>query len=215
MTKFYDIQSGYNVVQQRSNEIVTLDEVKEHLRITFNDEDSYIQGLIVTARAMCENHCNRSIVQQEILMVLDSFPDSGCGNDGVIYLKRSPVQEVLSVQYYDSDNALQTLNSDQYYLDLASRQARIVPVDSWPAVLEKPNAVHISYVAGVIENSDNSSFVPNLEVGQFVPPGLSHAVKLLVEHLYSNRSPVVSSAAPKEIPFSVTAILSPFILDRG
>ena len=37
--------------------IVTLDEVKTHLRIQHDEEDEYLEGLIVQAQAAAENFC--------------------------------------------------------------------------------------------------------------------------------------------------------------
>lgn len=37
--------------------IVTVDEVKKHLRIDYGEEDTYLEGLIKQAQAVAENYC--------------------------------------------------------------------------------------------------------------------------------------------------------------
>ena len=37
--------------------IVTIDEVKTHLRIQYDDEDTYLQSLIAQAQATAEDYC--------------------------------------------------------------------------------------------------------------------------------------------------------------
>ena len=37
--------------------IVTVDEVKTHLRIQYDDEDAYLEGLVKQAQATAEEYC--------------------------------------------------------------------------------------------------------------------------------------------------------------
>lgn len=46
-------------------EPITLSEAKAHLRITYSDEDSYIETLITAARQYAENYQNRVYVERE------------------------------------------------------------------------------------------------------------------------------------------------------
>ena len=46
--------------------ILTVEEVKNHLRIEENDEDSYIEGLIRQAQAAAEDFCRVSLDEQTI-----------------------------------------------------------------------------------------------------------------------------------------------------
>ena len=45
--------------------IVTVDEVKTHLRIEHNEEDSYIEGLIKQAQAEAEDYCRVSFEEPD------------------------------------------------------------------------------------------------------------------------------------------------------
>ena len=53
--------------------ILTVDEVKTHLRIEEDDEDAYIEGLIKQAQAAAENFCrSRSFLNCSIRATLPS-----------------------------------------------------------------------------------------------------------------------------------------------
>lgn len=43
---------------------VTVDEIKTHLRIEHNDEDSYLSALIAAAQATAEDFCRRSFAEE-------------------------------------------------------------------------------------------------------------------------------------------------------
>jgi hypothetical protein len=64
-----------------------------------------------------------------------------------IELNKSPLISVDSVQYYDAENALQTLNANQYERDIVGDPCRI-RVPSWPTVYDRMNAVCITFTCG-------------------------------------------------------------------
>jgi uncharacterized phiE125 gp8 family phage protein len=62
-------------------------------------------------------------VTQTWELVLDAFTDA-------ILIPRGPVQSITSITYYDADEVLQTLATDQYVLDNVADPAWIVrPTD--------------------------------------------------------------------------------------
>jgi hypothetical protein len=52
-------------------EPLTLQQVKDHLRITTTDDDAYLTTLIPACRAGLEEYCNISIVEKDIVIVAD------------------------------------------------------------------------------------------------------------------------------------------------
>ena len=43
---------------------ITVDEIKTHLRIEHNDEDSYLSALVAAAQAAAEGFCRRSFAEE-------------------------------------------------------------------------------------------------------------------------------------------------------
>lgn len=129
---------------------VSLDEVKERLRITGNEFDSELQVYLEAATEYCQEYqwsqfCTATFVER-----YDSFP---CA----FSLMRSPIQSVSSVVYVDSAGNSQTLTSNtDYTTDIYSRPGRIVPAysKSWPATRGHINDVTVTYVAGYGTSAD-------------------------------------------------------------
>src|SRR5205085_7972655 len=100
--------SSLSLVSPPANEPVSLDEAKEHLRVTSTDQDNLIRHLISAARIYCENKLGQPIVTQTWDLKLDGFPCDA------IRVPRPPLQSVTSITYLDSGGSLQTLNPSTY-----------------------------------------------------------------------------------------------------
>ena len=66
--------------------MLTLDEVKEFLRIDHNEEDGYISVLLLLAKEMCENYLRKDIIEpmpesvrQAQLLVISHFYENRSG----------------------------------------------------------------------------------------------------------------------------------------
>jgi len=66
-----------------TTEPLSLDEVKEHLRIESSAEDALLQVYIEAAREICEHNTSRVLVTQTWESVFDAFPDSSGDEQGV------------------------------------------------------------------------------------------------------------------------------------
>jgi len=165
-------------------------DLKDHLRLTNDDddEDGYLEGLIVMARRAIEVQTRRSIITQTLQLTLDGFP-----RGRVIKLPRPPVASVTSVKYDDTAGTEQTLSTDYYQADTYSTPGRVVLKDgySWPSTINNANSVRIVYVAGYGAATD-------------VPEDLIQAIKFLAAHWYANREPVATG------PGSFTAVPQTF-----
>lgn len=183
-----------NVVTAPTKEPVDLPEMKNHLRVDINDDDSLILALTQAAREWCEDFRRQSFITQTWDLYVDSFPAS-------FELPRGPVQSVTGV-YYTPDDEIETeVDSSSYVTDLVSEPARIVldTGESWPSdTLTPVNGVRVRYVAGY---GDDTA----------VPETIRSAIKLLVGHLYENREDVViaQGITISQVPFGVKALLWP------
>ena len=126
-------------------EPVTLQQLKDHLRITHDDEDTILETYLKAARMYAETTlCWRAFIEQELELVKDSFSRQ-------IKLPRPPLQSVTSITYTDKDGATETVDAADYIVDTDSEPPRIVTAygKSWPvATLYPVSAVRVRYTAG-------------------------------------------------------------------
>lgn len=148
------------LVSQTSFSAVSVADIRAHLNITDTSTDTYIGTLINAAVDACERATGmdwRSCTWKE---VFDSFPYC-------IDLTRGPLQSVTSIQYYDTTNTLQTVDSTNYTLSKPSfLPGWIEPIVTyaWPATYWRPDAVTVNFTTGF----------------STVPARGIHAIKLLV-----------------------------------
>lgn len=165
-------------------EPISLDDAKEHLRVTFNAEDALISSLVGAARDLCERETGRALMPQTWELSLDRFCD-------FMKLGRAPVISIESIKYTDVDGDDQTLPDTDYILDNAGEyQMRVVlaPNKSWPAVSSGINNVRIRYVAGY-------------PAASAVPKALKQWMLLQISHWYRNRESVNVGNITSTMPF--------------
>lgn len=123
-----------------SDTIISLAELKADLGITTSDDDTRLTELLEGNRDFIENEVGLCFTDQTWVQTYASFPCS-------IVAAKNPVQ-TITVQYYDSDNALQTLDSDEYYTIKNNLRHVLKPVDSWPTTYDRPEAVVLTLECG-------------------------------------------------------------------
>jgi uncharacterized phiE125 gp8 family phage protein len=170
-------------------EPVTLDEVKDHLRVTNNLEDDLLTSLIATARQKLDGPrglLGRCLITQQWRATLDGFSRE-------ILFPFAPVSAVSAITYRDAAGIEQTLAADTYVVvglhddELGS----ISPVRgrSWPLISYSPGSVSVTFTAGYGDAPED------------VPEPIRTAIKMLVGHLYENREAVtVASGSMQETP---------------
>lgn len=185
-------------------EPLTLQEVKDFLRVDGTDQDSVINLGLSTARALVEVSARRQLMPATLRRSLDRFPCGRFNEPGEIELPRPPAVAVESITYIDTAGEEQTLDADAYRVDVDSEPARITPAygTTWPATLRVTNAVKVTYTAGY---SDAAA----------IPPQAKQAMMLLVSTWYENRETVVvgTVAAPVEVAFKaiIASITTPWL----
>jgi uncharacterized phiE125 gp8 family phage protein len=159
---------------------VSLTEAKKQCRVDGTDEDGALNIYIAAATAHVESITGRAIMAQTWELLLDDFADA-------ILIPKGPVQSVTSVTYYDTDDVLQTLATDQYTLDNVSDPAWVVRPQSvtYPDVADGVNNVIVRFVAGY----------------STVPAELKAAILVLIASWFDNRSTA-------EIPLAVHSLLT-------
>ena len=136
-------------------EPVTLTEAKQHLRVDIDDDDTYIEALIVAARQYAEEYLDRALISQQLAVRMDTFPYE-------FELPRPPMATsgtltTTAVTYaLDPGSAstavptTTTLSTSQYRVDRDDTPGRIRTVynGTWPSHLSDPNAVTVTWWAG-------------------------------------------------------------------
>jgi len=145
---------------------LSLDEARDHLRVTQNAEDALISMLIETAEAWLDGWrgvLGLALEPQTWELSLDRFPA------GAFCIPLGPVVSVTSVSYVDAEGAEQVLAPAEYEAD----GERVRPVGGWPSTGPTMGAVKIRFVAG-----------------EGTPENIKHVVRLLIGHWYTNRESV-------------------------
>ena len=88
--------------------VVSVDEVKMHLRIQHSEEDSYLEGLILQAQAAAEDYCRTSFgdsgpepVRLAVLLMVSHFYENRDNPDRQVYLTMRMAFQNLLYPYRD------------------------------------------------------------------------------------------------------------------
>lgn len=159
--------------------IVSLSDVKQHLRVEIADDDALITALIHAAREKIENYCNIALTVKTVHEFFDVFPAMTLQRPNAeFYLKVNRVESVTSIQYYEDveSDTLTTIDSADYILDNASQYARVAPRIGvkWPLEDGRINGVKIIYEAGYSDVAD-------------IPAPIIQSAKLMISDWYERR----------------------------
>lgn len=118
-------------------------------------DDDLIISYIKAATELCEHEMQISIRPQRLAIVSNGMPSAG-----IFELPGGPVREVVSLEYYDSANALQTLSGSPapWIFTAGGRDypATLQPLvgASWASVATRQDAVRVTYDAGYARAAD-------------------------------------------------------------
>ena len=129
---------------------ITLDEAKSQVNATGSTyDDALISSLIVGAVNLTESYTWRPLVQQtwELYFDKDEVEET-------IYLNKTPLLSVVSVKYYNADNELTTLSTNDYEVDLISETGRI-KFESVPVMADGFNKLIVEFTCGFMAFSES------------------------------------------------------------
>jgi len=182
----------YALINPPSAEPLTLAEVKAHLRLEEDAEDSLLAGLVKVAREHLEHETGLSLMTQGWRLYRDDWPAGG-----VIPIGRGPVQAVESVTVYDAAGVPQPVSLADHLLDGAARPARLWLRDPRPP--GRPiNGIEIDFLAGFGEAATD------------VPDTLKRAMLLHVAHMFAFRGEVALDNQPAGVPPGYARLIAPF-----
>lgn len=189
---------GLVLVTPPAVEPVALSDAKQHLRLEITADDTYVSGLITAARIYGENRLRRAFITQSWKRTLNYFPAVGFGYPikRDVKLPLAPLVSVESVQYYDPQGNLQTMDTTIYTVDNTTEPGAIVlnPGKVWPVTqLYKPNAVTINYTVGY---GDATA----------VPQNIKQGIMMCVAHWYEQRTPYIVGQTVAEVPMAADSL---------
>jgi uncharacterized phiE125 gp8 family phage protein len=161
-----------------TQEPISLEETKQHLRVDIEDDDSLILNLIVTARQYAETVTHRALISQTWKYYLDEWPDCD-----YIELPFPPLQTVSSVKYTDYNLTTTTMTvTTEYVVETNKEPGRVVLAygATWPtATLHVTSPIEIIYTCGYGTPDD-------------VPQSLKSAMLIDLADLYENRESIIT-----------------------
>lgn len=193
---------SYTVITPATLEALTVQEVKDYLRVDSAAEDTLLGVLIKASTEMAESYLGRFLLTTVIEEFYDFFPvyktgvDPFHGDRNIIFLSRGPVQSVASVKYIDGNGDEQTVTASDYRTDLVSEPSRIMPNEGWLGTKDTVNAVIIRYTCGYTQASD-------------VPANIKMAMLLMIGEMYEKRMDSVH-----RLPTASEYLLNPYRVFR-
>jgi len=172
-----------------ASEPITLQELKDHLRITHNDEDVAINGYLVAAVRAIEARASIAMLTQSWRLALDCVPEE------TVFLPISPAASIGAVVIIDSDGVPQPVLSETYVF-AAGSPGRLRRVAPWPRPGVSVAGVQIDFTAGYADAAS-------------VPAPLKQAVRMLAAHFYERRE-ALSETRLYAVPQTVDALIAPY-----
>lgn len=173
---------------------ITLDQLKAHLRITSVVWDDYLTSLLPVATDIVQQYLGRKLITQTLQMSLDESANSNAWWDGtlqasaysvfggaspVIELAWLPCASVAEIKIFDEDDNETIVPSSVYQVDtidpdkwarIALRRSQVWPTTNGRALV----SFQVTYVVGYGLADD-------------VPPAITHGTLMVAAYLYANR----------------------------
>jgi len=206
--------AGIKVTTAPTAEPLSLQEVKEYLRVDDATDERVVQPLIIAARQFAEEHMNRALMQQTFTLMLDAVidqdqplyegmrtaPDLNYYKNYIV-LPKSPVQSVTSVKTFDDSDNATTMAATKYYVDTQREPARIVlrTGETFPTALRVANAIEVIYVAGY-----TSAFA--------IPEPMRLGMLQHIAYMYEHRGDMYEAQGA---PTLMKSLYAPYVIHSG
>ncbi|MBN2744517.1 MAG: phage head-tail connector protein [Marinilabiliaceae bacterium] len=161
---------SYSLITPPSSLPVSLDVIKQHLRITHSQDDALLELYAEAARERWEAQTGFMLMSQTWQYVADDFPSRE-----PVLLHKCPVAAVAAVSYTDASGNVQPIDPASIIIDNLSRPARIMPKSGvWPSTNKQLNAVSITFSAGKESQTD-------------IHRSVRVALLMMIAHYYEHR----------------------------
>ena len=181
-TRYHTFRYQAELVTGPTVEPITLSEAKGHLSIADSDSahDTKLQLAIAGAREQWESDTDSVCCFQTWKVRVESLVDR-------MPLPKKPISSITSIQYYDGNNALQTLSTSIYQLHI--NEIRLAYQAVFPATSARWDAWTVTYKLGYSQD------------GTSVPSIAKRAMLLLVGYYFENPDMILSDAFQSMKPY--------------
>ena len=137
-------------------------DVRQHLKQDISDDDNLISLYLGAAVEFAQMQTQRQLVAARYQYILDGFPGPSLMGVPIgeafgmpahaVQLPRTPLIQLVSIQYIAMDGTIQTMPTADYTIDTSCEPPRITPVFGkiWPIPLPQIGSVRITFDAGYI-----------------------------------------------------------------
>lgn len=190
-----NIQGDLAVLDDPTTQVVSVSEIKDHLRIDTSYEDTLLGLYIDSATEMAENYCGRHFIDHEYKLYYNEVIKKG---SLIFPNSRLKLQHGGSDQhpiwYIDANGATQS--SDAAYVDTYSNPSIFYLTSSFPNVTLKEDAANVFWV----------EFVTGFGAAATdVPQAIKQAIKLIVSDMYYFRED-----RKRSFPMASEILLQPY-----
>lgn len=184
----------YKTLLRLCDDAVTYKDAADQLRVDSSDDMAYIKSLIEVATEYVEDTTGVIGSKAEIKVIASRWQDLTCSPSScLVQLQRSPITAVWSISTY-INGTLTTLSTDEYLVHLDHDLVTLEPAASWPDHDTRSDAIQIVITAGH-------------DQGNKPPARWRHAVKMMVAHLYENRTTAVIGSAVNALPHGMSSLI--------
>jgi uncharacterized phiE125 gp8 family phage protein len=172
-------------MESAATPVVALDDLKDYLRISLDEEDGLLADLLVAATDMAERFTGQILVDRAVTEVMPA-----CGEWRRLSVR--PVRSVTGVTAIPATGPETALAVDAYAIDIDRNG------DGWVRVPRQHGGrVRVAYRAGIAAD------------GAGVPDAIRHGVVRLVGEYYARRSASPGGSEPQP-PAAVSALWRPW-----
>lgn len=182
------------------NDNITLDIVKNHLNVTFSDDDDYLKSLIDVSLSAVENYCRNTFIAREKTENIGAFDTGLIPRDLMTGITYTPNDENITIEY--TQTTVKTID---------------VPVRNL-YTLDKSHYVYVNnhiyiYLKEDIAVDIGTDVTLKWTTGQNDEMDLSikQARLLLIGTYYENRESVAVGVAINELPNGVAYLLEAYL----
>ena len=137
----------YQIYNRATSLPISLADAKAHLRVTHSSHDDLITDLIWGGVNAFEKRANVCLSAQTWKAFLDKAYDE-------LELWKYPITGISSIQYYDDDNAIQTLSTDSYFSNIDQGSTGydprpcVITITDTPSAYDRDDALIVTFSAG-------------------------------------------------------------------
>lgn len=186
------------------NDSLTLEYAKKHLNITFNDDDDYIDSLILASLNAVENYCRSIFLERENVENIGKFTAGILPPHLMSGITQPPNDERVEINYVSGgvDETLEVPIRNLYTLEVNNyiySQNHIIVNLLDTLNVDDTEDVTLKWKTGNIDTIDDA---------------IQQARLLLIGTYYENRESVKSGISVSELPNGVVYLLESYLVPQ-